>query len=47
MESAVFLVFEKTWNMFHQLSDEKATKEQLKTLHKTIKKVTEDIEKCL
>ncbi|MDP2174755.1 MAG: class I tRNA ligase family protein [Bacteroidota bacterium] len=41
----------KLWRLFHQgenesflLSDEKATKVELKILHKTIKKATEDIE---
>ncbi len=41
----------KTWRLFHnnvdedfELSDEAATKAELKTLHKTIKKATEDIE---
>ena len=41
----------KLWRLFHQgdnetflLSDEKATKAELKILHKTIKKATEDIE---
>jgi len=43
--SGVSGFLKKTWNLFHQLNEEEATKEQLKTLHKTIKKVTEDIEK--
>jgi leucyl-tRNA synthetase len=39
----------KTWNLFYNngelnISDEKATKEELKILHKTIKKIQEDIE---
>lgn len=39
----------KFWRLFHQneafaISNEPATKEELKSLHKTIKKVTEDIE---
>jgi leucyl-tRNA synthetase len=39
----------KFWRLFHDkennfiVSDEKATKEELKALHKTIKKITEDI----
>ena len=43
--SGVSGFLKKTWNLFHQLNEEEATKDQLKTLHKTIKKVTEDIEK--
>ncbi len=41
----------KTWNLFFNqdnnldLSNEKASKEELKVLHKTIKKVSEDIER--
>ena len=41
----------KTWRLFFNdnnefnVSDEKATKDELKVLHKTIKKITEDIEK--
>ncbi len=41
----------KTWRLFvnadeaFEVSDEKATKDELKVLHKTIKKITEDIEK--
>lgn len=41
----------KTWHLFFNqdnnlnLSDEKASKEELKTLHKTIKKVSDDIER--
>ncbi|MGB0882999.1 MAG: class I tRNA ligase family protein, partial [Vicingaceae bacterium] len=40
----------KLWRLFHDdnginLSDETPTKEELKSLHKTIKKVTEDIER--
>ena len=41
----------KFWRLFHDrdnnyiVSDEKATKEELKSLHKTIKKITEDIER--
>jgi len=39
----------KLWKLYHQgesftVVDEKATKDELKTLHKTIKKVQEDIE---
>ena len=46
----VFKFLRKTWNLFYNnngelnISDEKATKEELKTLHKTIKKIQEDIE---
>ncbi|MCW3786527.1 leucine--tRNA ligase [Plebeiibacterium sediminum] len=41
----------KTWRLFlnaneeFEISEEKATKDELKVLHKTIKKITEDIEK--
>lgn len=42
----------KLWRLFHQavdstffVSDEQPTKQELKSLHKTIKKVTEDIER--
>ncbi len=41
----------KTWRLFYnangefEVSDEKATKDELKVLHKTIKKVNEDIER--
>lgn len=40
----------KLWKLFYQngqltISDEPATKAELKTLHKTIKKITEDIER--
>ena len=41
----------KFWRLFHNkennfiVSEEKATKEELKALHKTIKKITEDIER--
>jgi leucyl-tRNA synthetase len=41
----------KFWRLYHNsdnafsVSEEKATKEELKTLHKTIKKITEDIER--
>ncbi len=41
----------KTWRLFlnageeFEISEDKATKDELKTLHKTIKKITEDIEK--
>ena len=40
----------KTWNLFYNnngelnISDDKATKDELKALHKTIKKIQEDIE---
>ena len=46
----VYKFLRKTWNLFYNnngelnISDEKASKEELKALHKTIKKVTEDIE---
>ncbi len=46
----VYKFLRKTWNLFYNndgelnISNEKATKDELKTLHKTIKKVTEDIE---
>ena len=45
----VYKFLRKTWNLFYKngelnISDEKATKDELKALHKTIKKVTEDIE---
>ena len=41
----------KTWRLFlnaneeFEISEEKATKDELKVLHKTIKKITDDIEK--
>jgi leucyl-tRNA synthetase len=41
----------KLWRLFHdpdnnfQISDESASKEELKTLHKTIKKITEDLDR--
>lgn len=41
----------KLWRLFHdvdhnlQVSTEKATKDELKTLHKTIKKITEDLDR--
>jgi len=41
----------KFWRLYHnqenefEVSEEKASKEELKTLHKTIKKITEDIER--
>ena len=47
----VFRFIRKLWRLFHnnseevKLSDEKATDAELKILHKTIKKVTEDIER--
>ncbi len=47
----VFRFFKKFWRLFHddnndfKLSDEEATKEELKSIHSTIKKVTEDIER--
>ena len=42
--SGVFGFLKKTWALFQQAKQEEQTKEELKTLHKTIKKVTEDIE---
>ncbi|UII26602.1 leucine--tRNA ligase [Fulvivirga maritima] len=47
----VFKFLRRFWNLFHDdkdnffVSTEKATKEELKVLHKTIKKAQEDIEK--
>ncbi|MFN3403587.1 MAG: leucine--tRNA ligase [Cytophagaceae bacterium] len=47
----VFKFLRKLWNLFHddtgnvKLSDETPTKDELKVLHKTIKKVEEDIER--
>ena len=35
----------KFWKLFQNVSEEKASKEELKVLHKTIKKITDDIEK--
>jgi leucyl-tRNA synthetase len=48
--SGVYNFLKKLWRLYHkddkfEVSDEKASKESLKTLHKTIKKVREDIEK--
>ncbi|MDG1806125.1 class I tRNA ligase family protein, partial [Flavicella sp.] len=47
--SGVHSFLKKLWKLYHQgesftVVDEKATKDELKTLHKTIKKVQEDIE---
>jgi leucyl-tRNA synthetase len=47
--SGVYSFLKKLWRLYHpqeafSVSDEKASKESLKTLHQTIKKVTEDIE---
>ena len=47
--TGTFSFLNKFWNLFHQtqgffVSDKEPTKESLKTLHKTIKKVSEDIE---
>jgi leucyl-tRNA synthetase len=47
--SGVYSFLKKFWRLFHtetafEVSDAAATKEELKTLHKTIKKVQEDIE---
>lgn len=48
--TGVYGFMKKLWKLYHSgedgafyVSDEKATKEELKTLHKTIKKVDEDI----
>lgn len=47
----VFRFIRKFWRLFHnndlqfELSDEKATKAELKILHKTIRKIEEDIER--
>jgi leucyl-tRNA synthetase len=47
----VFRFIRKLWKLFHdfenvlKISDEKATNEELKVLHKTIKKVQDDIER--
>ena len=35
----------KFWRLFEGLSDEPATKEELKVLHQTVKKITDDIER--
>ncbi len=46
----VFKFFRKVWNLFYdtdgkiKITNEKARKEELKVLHKTIKKIEEDIE---
>ena len=46
----VFKFFRKVWNLFYdaegqlKVTDEKATKEELKILHKTIQKIESDIE---
>ena len=42
--SGVFGFLKKSWALFQQAKQVEQTKEELKTLHKTIKKVTEDIE---
>ena len=42
--SGVFGYLKKSWALFHQAKQVEQAKEELKTLHKTIKKVTEDIE---
>ena len=36
--------FKKLWNMYETITDEEPTKEELKSLHKLIKKITWDIE---
>ena len=47
----VFKFIRKTWNLFHDndnnliVTDEKTTKEELKVLHKAIKKTADDIER--
>ncbi len=49
--SGVHNFLRKLWRLFHdqdnnlQVSNEKATKDELKTLHKTIKKITEDLDR--
>ena len=43
--SGVYGFLKKTWKLFSQTSNEPPSEEQLKVLHKTIKKTTEDIEK--
>ncbi len=47
--SGVHAFLKKLWNLYHNdegffVSEEKASQDSLRTLHKTIKKVTEDIE---
>ena len=41
----VFRFLKKFWRMYETVSDEPATKEELKILHQTIKKITDDIER--
>ena len=41
----VFRFFKKFWKLYDSVSNENATKAELKTLHQTIKKVTDDIER--
>ncbi len=41
----VFRFFKKFWKLYDSVSNENATKVELKTLHQTIKKVTDDIER--
>lgn len=43
----VYKFFRKLWNLFHAtgVSQDAPTRDELKILHKTIKKITEDIEK--
>lgn len=48
--SGVYNFLKKLWKLYHQndvfsISDEKASDESLKTIHKTIKKVNEDIKR--
>tara|TARA_B100001287_G_scaffold6636_1_gene5100 strand:+ start:23123 stop:25939 length:2817 start_codon:yes stop_codon:yes gene_type:complete len=42
--SGVDSFLKKTWKLFQGINESEPTEEQLKTLHKTIKKVTEDID---
>ena len=41
----VFRFLKKYWKLFDQFSDDAATKEELKVLHQTIKKISDDIER--
>jgi leucyl-tRNA synthetase len=42
--SGVYNYFKKTWKLIHGFTDKAASQEELKLLHKTIKKITEDID---
>jgi len=42
--SGVYNYFKKTWKLIHGFTDKEASQEELKLLHKTIKKITEDID---